>query len=292
MAHPVRPDEYQEINNFYTSTVYEKGAEVIRMQHTLLGAERLPARHGPVLRSATTARRSRATTSCRRCRTPPASTSAQFRRWYAQAGTPVVRRARPLRRRARARYTLDLEQRTAPTPGQPRKLPFHIPVSVGLVGAGGRDLPLRLARRGGARRHHARAEPARRPRSRSASSTCRRGRCRRCCAASRRRSSSSSTTATRTSRSSPRTTATRSTAGTPRSARTPTRSCASRATARSGAALAVPRDAGRAGRAPARRRDERSGAGRAGAHAARSRLRRRARAGARRRRRRDRLART
>ena len=94
MAHPVRPDEYLEINNFYTTTVYEKGAEVIRMQHTLLGAERVPARHGPVLRSGTTGRRSPATTSCRRCRTRPGVDLAQFRRWYAQAGTPVVTVAR------------------------------------------------------------------------------------------------------------------------------------------------------------------------------------------------------
>ena len=57
MAHPIRPDSYQEINNFYTVTVYEKGAEVIRMLQTLLGPRWLPPRHGSVLSSVTTGRR-------------------------------------------------------------------------------------------------------------------------------------------------------------------------------------------------------------------------------------------
>ena len=106
MAHPVRPDEYQEINNFYTATVYEKGAEVIRMQHTLLGAERVPPRRPISTSRGTTARPSPATNSCRRCRTRPASISRN-----SAAGTR--RRARPssasrdatTRRRRRTRST-------------------------------------------------------------------------------------------------------------------------------------------------------------------------------------------
>jgi aminopeptidase N len=142
MAHPVRPDEYQEINNFYTSTVYEKGAEVIRMQHTLLGAHAF--RRGMDLYfSRFDGRAITCDDFAQAMQDASGLDLGQFRRWYSQAGTPVVT-ARG-RHDARARtYTLELEQRTAPTPGQPRKLPFHIPVSVGLVGPDGRDLPLRL----------------------------------------------------------------------------------------------------------------------------------------------------
>jgi len=142
MAHPVRPDEYQEINNFYTSTVYEKGAEVIRMQHTLLGPEAF--RRGMDLYFERFDGRAVTCDDFAQAMQDASGLDlTQFRRWYAQAGTPVV--AARGRYDARSRtYTLDLEQRTAPTPGQPRKLPFHIPLRVGLVGPDGRDLPLRL----------------------------------------------------------------------------------------------------------------------------------------------------
>jgi len=142
MAHPVRPDEYQEINNFYTSTVYEKGAEVIRMQHTLLG----PALFRRGMDLYFERFDGRAVTCDDFAQTMQDASGidlAQFRRWYAQAGTPVV--AARGRHDARGRtYTLELAQRTAATPGQPRKLPFHIPVRMGLVGPDGRDIPLRL----------------------------------------------------------------------------------------------------------------------------------------------------
>jgi len=143
MAHPVRPDEYQEINNFYTATVYEKGAEVIRMQHALLGPERF--RRGMDLYFE---RHDGQAVTCDDFVQAMSDASGvdlgQFRRWYAQAGTPVVS-ARGRYDAAARTYALELSQRTDPTPGQPSKLPLHIPFAVGLVGTDGRDVALRLA---------------------------------------------------------------------------------------------------------------------------------------------------
>jgi aminopeptidase N len=144
MAHPVRPDEYVEINNFYTTTVYEKGAEVIRMQHTLLGPERF--RRGMDLYFE---RHDGKAVTCEDFVQAMADASAesdgpdlsQFRRWYAQAGTPVVT-VRGRHDPVLGTYTLEVEQQTAATPGQPVKAPFHIPLAVGLVGPDGRDMPL------------------------------------------------------------------------------------------------------------------------------------------------------
>jgi aminopeptidase N len=146
LAHPVRPDEYVEINNFYTATVYEKGAEVIRMQQALLGPERF--RRGMDLYFE---RHDGQAVTCddfvRAMEDASVGSGGpdlrQFRRWYSQAGTPVVR-AVGRYDAARATYTLELAQRTAPTAGQPDKAPFHIPFAVGLVGPEGTDLPLRL----------------------------------------------------------------------------------------------------------------------------------------------------
>ena len=147
MAHPVRPDEYQEINNFYTATVYEKGAEVIRMQHALLGPERF--RRGMDLYFE---RHDGQAVTCDDFVQAMSDASGvdleRFRRWYSQAGTPVVA-ARGRYDAAARTYTLELAQRTDPTPGQPTKLPFHIPFAVGLLGPEGRDLELRLAGDGG-----------------------------------------------------------------------------------------------------------------------------------------------
>ncbi|HSN44964.1 MAG TPA: aminopeptidase N [Casimicrobiaceae bacterium] len=143
MAHPVRPDEYIEINNFYTTTVYEKGAEIIRMQYTLLGPGRF--RDGLDLYFA---RHDGEAVTCddfvQALQDASGVDLGQFRRWYAQAGTPIVR-ARGAFDAAARTYTLDLEQETAPTPGQPHKEPFHIPLAIGLLDAAGRDLPLTLA---------------------------------------------------------------------------------------------------------------------------------------------------
>ena len=143
MAHPIRPDSYVEINNFYTATVYSKGAEVIRMIQTLIGREAF--RRGMDLYFQ---RHDGQAVTCEDFVAAMEAASGvdlkQFRRWYEQAGTPHVS-ANWVHDSAARTLTLTLGQQTAPTPGQPTKLPFHIPVSVGLVGEDGQDLPLRLA---------------------------------------------------------------------------------------------------------------------------------------------------
>ena len=147
MAHPVRPDEYLEISNFYTTTIYEKGAEVVRMYQTLLGREGF--RRGMDLyfqrhdgQAVTCDDFAQAMVDAN-----PDSELArllpQFKRWYSQAGTPVVRAEGHYDADAR-RYTLTLSQSCPATPGQPVKQPFVIPVRLGLVGPDGRDQPLRL----------------------------------------------------------------------------------------------------------------------------------------------------
>jgi aminopeptidase N len=142
MAHPVRPDEYQEINNFYTSTVYEKGAEVIRMQEALLGPERF--RRGMDLYFE---RHDGEAVTCddfvQAMEDASGVDLGQFRRWYAQAGTPTVTVTGRYDAAART-YTLDVEQATPPTPDRCEKLPFHIPLAVGLVARDGREVPLTL----------------------------------------------------------------------------------------------------------------------------------------------------
>ena len=143
MAHPVRPDSYIEINNFYTATVYQKGAEVVRMMHTLLGAQRY--RQGIDLYFQ---RHDGQAVTCDDFANAMEDASgvdlAQFRLWYAQAGTPDVRVEGGYDAAGR-RYTLTVTQSLRPTPGQPEKKPMHIPLSVGLLDGAGRDLPLRLA---------------------------------------------------------------------------------------------------------------------------------------------------
>ncbi|GAB4181429.1 MAG: aminopeptidase N [Thalassobaculales bacterium] len=142
MAHPVRPDSYIEINNFYTATVYEKGAEVVGMYHTLLGPEGF--RKGMDLYFA---RHDGQAVTCDDFLAAMADANgtdlSQFALWYAQAGTPVVS-AKGDWDAAAQRYTLTLSQRLPPTPGQPDKKPQHIPVRLGLVGPDGADMPLRL----------------------------------------------------------------------------------------------------------------------------------------------------
>jgi aminopeptidase N len=143
MAHPVRPDSFVEINNFYTVTVYEKGAEVVRMYQTLLGRDGF--RKGMDLYFE---RHDEQAVTCDDFRAAMASASGrdlnQFERWYSQAGTPIVSARGEYDAQAK-RYVLTLAQRCPSTPGQPEKLPFHIPVAVGLLGRDGRDLPLNTA---------------------------------------------------------------------------------------------------------------------------------------------------
>ena len=142
MAHPVRPAAYMEINNFYTMTVYEKGAEVVRMQHTLLGAKGFRA--GMDLYFARHDGQAVTTDDFVQAMQDAGKVDlTQFRRWYDQAGTPVVDAAGSYDAAAQ-RYTLTLRQSCPPTPGQETKLPFHIPFALGLVAPDGRDLPLVL----------------------------------------------------------------------------------------------------------------------------------------------------
>lgn len=142
MAHPVRPDSFVEINNFYTVTVYEKGAEVVRMYQTMLGREAF--RKGMDLYFA---RHDGQAVTCDDFRMAMADASGrdltQFERWYSQAGTPIVQAETRYDEAARS-YTLRLTQSCPATPGQPEKLPFHIPVAVGLLGKDGKDLPLTI----------------------------------------------------------------------------------------------------------------------------------------------------
>ncbi len=142
MAHPVRPDSYLEINNFYTRTVYEKGAEVVRMYHTLLGEEGF--QRGMRLYFE---RHDGQAVTCDDFRHAMADANGvdltQFERWYSQAGTPVVAVATEHDPK-RSRFTLILRQHTPPTPGQAHKLPQHIPVRLALLDRDGGELPLQL----------------------------------------------------------------------------------------------------------------------------------------------------
>lgn len=131
MAHPIRPDEYEAIDNFYTVTVYEKGAEVIRMLHTLLGAETY--RKGCDLYFS---RHDGTAATCDDFVAAMESASgrdlSQFRRWYSQAGTPQVIVTDEFDPK-QSRYTLNFEQSIAATPGQSKKEPMVIPVAMALV---------------------------------------------------------------------------------------------------------------------------------------------------------------
>jgi len=139
MAHPVRPESYVEVNNFYTSTVYDKGAEVVRMYATMLGKQGF--RRGMDLYFD---RHDGKAVTCDDFRKAMADANGvnldQFERWYSQAGTPIVECAGSYDAQA-STYTLRVKQTCAPTPGQATKEPFVIPLAVGLVDAKGRDIP-------------------------------------------------------------------------------------------------------------------------------------------------------
>jgi aminopeptidase N len=140
LAHPVRPENYKEINNFYTSTVYEKGSEVVRMVQTLLGREKF--RTGMDLYFARHDGHAATVEQFIQCFADASGHDmTQFMRWYSQAGTPEVTVAGRFDA-ARKTYTLDVKQTVAPTPGQPVKEPMVIPLAIGMVGKDGRDLPL------------------------------------------------------------------------------------------------------------------------------------------------------
>lgn len=147
MAHAVRPDQYEKINNFYTATVYEKGAEVVRMMQTLVGREGFA--RGMTLYferfdgQAVTCDDFAQAIADANPESKLAALLPQFKRWYSQAGTPRVSTKGRYDAPSRT-YTLMLEQNTPPTPGQGEKLPFVIPVAVGFVGRSGKALPVQL----------------------------------------------------------------------------------------------------------------------------------------------------
>ena len=138
MAHPVRPDSYIEISNFYTLTVYEKGAAVVGMIHTLLGPERF--RKGSDLFFE---RHDGEAVTCDDFVAAMEEASGvdlqQFRLWYSQAGTPRVE-VEEHYDDVTLSYRLTLRQSCPATPGQPEKQPFHIPVAVGLIGQDGIEM--------------------------------------------------------------------------------------------------------------------------------------------------------
>ncbi len=139
MAHPIRPDAYIEINNFYTATVYEKGAEVIRMMHTLLGEENF--RKGMDLYFE---RHDGEAVTCEdfvlAMETASDVDLEQFRRWYSQAGTPTVSVSTSFdEENAEYRLTLSQSNKT-----QPENKPYLIPVKIGLLDKAGKSLQLTL----------------------------------------------------------------------------------------------------------------------------------------------------
>src|SRR5574343_446840 len=147
MAHPVRPDSYSEINNFYTATVYDKGAEVVRMYQTLVGRKGFEAgiklyfeRHDG---QAVTCDDFAAAIADANPGSALSTRLDAFKRWYSQAGTPRVQ-ARGVYDAAAQTYTLTLKQHNPATPGQEHKLPQVSPVALGVLSAEGQALPLQL----------------------------------------------------------------------------------------------------------------------------------------------------
>ena len=142
LAHPPRPNAYIEINNFYTPTVYEKGAEICRMMKTLIGEKAFRKamdlyfeRHDGEAATVEDFVRCMADASGRDL--------TQFFKWYEQAGTPHVKVTTHYDAKAKT-FDLTLAQKTAPTPGQTDKQPMHIPFGLGLVGPSGEDMALDL----------------------------------------------------------------------------------------------------------------------------------------------------
>ncbi|XP_061355301.1 puromycin-sensitive aminopeptidase [Gastrolobium bilobum] len=140
MAHPVRPHSYIKMDNFYTVTVYEKGAEVVRMYKTLLGSQGF--RKGMDLYFK---RHDEHAVTCEdffaAMRDANSADFANFLLWYSQAGTPVVKVNTSYNPEAHT-FSLKISQEIPPTPGQPVKEPMFIPFAVGLLNSIGKDIPL------------------------------------------------------------------------------------------------------------------------------------------------------
>ncbi|TWJ19774.1 aminopeptidase N [Geobacter argillaceus] len=143
LAHPVRPDSYMEINNFYTATVYNKGAEIIRMLRTLLGPERF--RQGMDLYFARYDGHAATVYDFVAAMAEAGGIDlGQFDRWYSQAGTPQLTASASFEP-ANGSYTLVVRQSTPATPGQPLKEPLHIPLAMGLLSHSGEECAVTLA---------------------------------------------------------------------------------------------------------------------------------------------------
>ncbi|MGB8040591.1 MAG: aminopeptidase N [Pseudolabrys sp.] len=143
LAHSVRPETYKEINNFYTTTIYEKGAEVVRMVQTLVGQEKF--RVGMDLYFARHDGEAATVEQFIQCFADASGRDlTQFMRWYSQAGTPEVTVSGKFDA-GRKTYVVECKQAVPPTPGQTVKEPMVIPLSLGLVGRNGHDLPLKLS---------------------------------------------------------------------------------------------------------------------------------------------------
>jgi aminopeptidase N len=143
LAHPVRPSLYHEINNFYTATVYEKGAEIVRMLKVLLGEQGF--REGMDLYFSRHDGHAATVEDFIACFADAAATDlSQFLRWYAQPGTPELKVTGSFDASARS-FRLDVAQTLPPRPGHPVSEPMLIPLVLGLIGRDGRDLPLETA---------------------------------------------------------------------------------------------------------------------------------------------------
>jgi aminopeptidase N len=143
LAHPVQPASYIAIDNFYTATIYNKGAEVIRMMHTLLG--KAAFRKGMDLYFARHDNQAVTINDFAQAMQDASGVDlTRFRLWYHQAGTPELAVSDSYDPAAK-RYTLTVTQRTPPTPGQPDKQPMVIPLVMGLLGGDGAALPTQLA---------------------------------------------------------------------------------------------------------------------------------------------------
>jgi aminopeptidase N len=142
LAHPVRPDSYIQIDNFYTPTVYNKGAELVRMIHALIGKEgfrrgmdlyiRRHDNHAVTIEDFAAAMHDASGVDL-----------SQFKRWYGQAGTPEIT-VEDRWDAASGSYELTAAQKISPTPGQPEKSPVLIPLAIGLIAPDGTELPTRL----------------------------------------------------------------------------------------------------------------------------------------------------
>lgn len=143
MSHPIRPDEYIEVNNFYTLTVYEKGAEVVRMIHTLLG----PEKYGKGIELYFDRHDGTAVTCddfVQAMQDASGIDLTQFRQWYSQSGTPQVN-VRDSFDEANQQYSLHISQKNNKRSDAARP-PLHIPMRVGLLGDNGENLALSLGR--------------------------------------------------------------------------------------------------------------------------------------------------